>query len=106
MFVRCELPLNVDHPVELERHLQRPSCRYATRLCQGPQGEKGEQGPQGIQGLKGATGAKGATGVQGPKGDKGDKGDPGVDGKDGTDAFIIVSREEPEEGNIWFEVTE
>ena len=88
----------------------------------GPQGPKGEIGPQGIQGLKGATGTKGATGAQGPKGDKGDKGDQGLQGErglqgeqgpqgpkgdkgeKGTDAYIVVSKTEPTEGNIWFEV--
>ena len=36
----------------------------------------------------------------------GPQGPAGKDGVNGTDAFIVVSREEPEEGNIWFEVTE
>ena len=70
---------------------------------QGERGLRGEQGPQGLRGLQGAkgeTGAKGATGATGPQGPA------GKDGVNGTDAFIVVSREEPEEGNIWFEVVE
>ena len=79
---------------------------------QGPQGEKGEvgeagkEGPQGLrgeegpQGPKGEKGDKGEQGLQGIKGEKGDKGDKG------KDAYIIVSKDEPSEGNIWFEVTE
>lgn len=60
---------------------------------------------------------KGAPGPQGPKGDKGEKGEQfkysdftdeqlnllkGKDGKDITS--IVVSKEEPSEANIWFEV--
>ena len=63
----------------------------------GEQGEKGEQGLIGPQGLKGEQGEKGEQGIQGPKGEK---------GNDGTDAYIVVSPDEPEEGNIWFEVTD
>ena len=78
----------------------------------GPQGLKGDTGEQGIQGPKGEKGTDGLNGARGPKGDKGDtgamgpQGPAGKDGVNGTDAFIVVSREEPEEGNIWFEVTE
>ena len=78
----------------------------------GPQGFKGDTGEQGIQGPKGEKGTDGLNGARGPKGDKGDtgamgpQGPAGKDGVNGTDAFIVVSREEPEEGNIWFEVTE
>ena len=104
-----------------------------TELFKGPKGDEGKQGQRGPQGVKGDTGEQGLQGLQGeqglrgmtgPKGDKGDngldgargpKGDTGAmgpqgpagkDGVNGTDAFIVVSREEPEEGNIWFEVTE
>ena len=104
-----------------------------TDLFKGPKGDEGKQGQRGPQGVKGDTGEQGLQGLQGeqglrgmtgPKGDKGDngldgargpKGDTGAmgpqgpagkDGVNGTDAFIVVSREEPEEGNIWFEVTE
>ena len=101
-----------------------------TELFKGPKGDKGDQGPQGVkgdtgeQGKQGIQGEQGLRGMTGPKGDKGDngldgargpKGDTGAmgpqgpagkDGVNGTDAFIVVSREEPEEGNIWFEVTE
>ena len=78
----------------------------------GPQGVKGDTGEQGIQGPKGEKGTDGLNGARGPKGDKGDtgamgpQGPAGKDGVNGTDAFIVVSREEPEEGNIWFEVVE
>ena len=87
----------------------------------GPQGVKGDTGEQGLQGLQGEQGLRGMTGPKGDKGDngldgaRGPKGDTGAmgpqgpagkDGVNGTDAFIVVSREEPEEGNIWFEVTE
>ena len=75
----------------------------------GPQGLKGDPGEQGIQGPKGEKGTDGLNGARGPKGDTGARGPQGPAGKDGvngTDAFIVVSREEPEEGNIWFEVTE
>ena len=70
---------------------------------QGERGLRGEQGPQGEQGPEGKTGPKGPQGEQGPQGIKGEKGDTGDKGED---AYIIVSKEEPEEGNIWFEVTE
>ena len=81
----------------------------------GPQGLKGEQGLIGPQGLKGEQGEKGEQGIQGPKGETGLKGDTGPQGpqgpqgskgNDGTDAYIVVSSIEPEEGNIWFEVTD
>lgn len=76
---------------------------------QGPQGVQGVRGPQGLKGDKGDIGPKGDDGsvnfedltdeqkeeIRGPKGDKGDK---------GTDAYIVVSKTEPAEGNIWFEV--
>ena len=79
----------------------------------GPQGLKGEQGLIGPQGLKGEQGEKGEQGIQGPKGETGLKGDTGPQGpqgpqgskcNDGTDAYIVVSPDEPAEGNIWFEV--
>ena len=64
---------------------------------EGPQGSRGEEGPQGPKGEKGDKGEQGPQGIKGEKGDKGDK---------GKDAYIIVSKDEPSEGNIWFEVTE
>ena len=64
---------------------------------EGPQGLRGEEGPQGPKGEKGDKGEQGPQGIKGEKGDKGDK---------GKDAYIIVSKDEPSEGNIWFEVTE
>ena len=73
----------------------------------GSKGDTGEVGPRGLQGIKGDRGANGLDGARGPKGDIGPMGPQGPAGKDGvngTDAFIVVSREEPEEGNIWFEV--
>ena len=63
-------------------------------------GPKGDRGPQGPRGEKGEVGEAGKEGPQGIKGEKGDKGDKG------KDAYIIVSKDEPSEGNIWFEVTE
>src|SRR5699024_8039004 len=91
-------------------------------LFKGPQGDVGPQGPKGDKGAKGDTGEVDPRGIQGPKGDKGTngldgargpKGDPGAmgpqgpagkDGTDGKDAFIVVSKEEPTEANVWFEV--
>ena len=67
---------------------------------------KGTQGDIGPIGPQGERGEVGATGEQGPQGEKGDQGEQGADGKDGTDAYIVVSKTEPEKGNVWFEVTE
>ena len=89
--------------------------KQGQRGPQGVKGDTGEQGVQGIQGPKGEKGTDGLNGEKGPKGDKGDQGPPGkdgidgekgADGKDGTDAYIVVSKTEPEKGNVWFEVTE
>src|SRR5699024_10576401 len=79
----------------------------------GPQGVKGDTGEQGVQGVQGPKGEKGTDGInwaRGPKGDQGDTGAMGPQGpagKDvtyGKDAFIVVSKEEPTEANVWFEV--
>lgn len=76
-------------------------------------GEKGDQGEQGVRGPIGQTGAQGLNGAKGDKGDKGDEGPRGVQGVQGpkgdkgdrgSDAYIVVSPNEPAEGNIWFEV--
>ena len=78
----------------------------------GDKGNKGEIGPQGLKGDTGATGLNGKDGAQGiqgprgPQGTQGPQGPKGNDGKDGKDAYIVVSPDEPAEGNIWFEVTE
>ena len=95
--------------------IQGPKGDEGKQGQRGPQGAKGDTGEQGIQGIQGPKGEKGTDGLNGARGPKGDKGDTGAmgpqgpagkDGVNGTDAFIVVSREEPEEGNIWFEVTE
>lgn len=73
----------------------------------GPKGDTGEVGPRGIQGIKGDRGANGLDGARGPKGDigpMGPQGPAGKDGTNGTDALIVVSKEEPTEANVWFEV--
>ena len=96
----------------------------------GLKGAKGDKGDTGIQGPQGVQGIRGPQGLKGDKGDKGDQGDPGLNGQDGTmtfedltdeqkeeirgpkgdkgdkgtDAYIVVSKTEPTEGNIWFEV--
>src|SRR5699024_1789623 len=75
----------------------------------GSKGDTGEVGPRGLQGIKGDKGTNGLDGARGPKGDPGAMGPQGPAGKDGTDgkdAFIVVSKEEPTEANIWFEVTD
>ena len=110
--VSVELKNYVTTNAELFKGPKGDTGSQGQRGPQGLQGEKGEQGPEGIQGPKGETGAKGATGAMGPAGPKGatgamgPQGPAGKDGVNGTDAFIVVSREEPEEGNIWFEVVE
>ena len=82
-------------------------------LFKGNKGDKGDTGPQGPQGPKGdtgATGLNGQDGAQGPQGEQGPRGYQGVQGpkgekgEDGTDAYIVVSPDEPAEGNVWFEV--
>ena len=76
---------------------------------QGPKGDKGDIGPQGVKGNTGAAGLDGqdgAKGEQGPRGYQGERGPQGVKGDKGNDAYIVVSSIEPEEGNIWFEVTD
>ena len=73
----------------------------------GSKGDTGEVGPRGLQGVKGDKGTNGLDGARGPKGDPGamgPQGPAGKDGTDGTDAYIVVSPDEPAEGNIWFEV--
>ncbi len=73
----------------------------------GSKGDTGEVGPRGLQGVKGDKGSNGLDGARGPKGDPGAMGPQGPAGKDGTDgkdAFIVVSKEEPTEANVWFEV--
>ena len=128
--VSVELKNYVNENVETFKGPKGDEGKQGQRGPQGVKGDTGEQGiqgPQGIQGergLRGEQGPQGPRGMTGPKGDKGDngldgargpKGDTGAmgpqgpagkDGVNGTDAFIVVSREKPEEGNIWFEVTE
>ena len=73
----------------------------------GLRGETGLQGPKGDTGAAGQDGAKGDTGEQGPRGYQGiqgPKGEKGNDGEDGIDMYIVVSPNEPAEGNVWFEV--
>lgn len=86
--------------IQGERGLQGEQGPKGDKGLEGPKGEQGPEGKIGPQGLKGEKGDKGEQGPQGIKGEKGDKGDKG------KDAYIIVSKDEPSEGNIWFEVTE
>ena len=113
--VSVELKNYVNDNVETFKGPKGDEGKQGPRGPQGVKGDTGEQGVQGIQGPKGEKGTDGLNGEKGPKGDKGDQGPPGkdgidgekgADGKDGTDAYIVVSKTEPEKGNVWFEVTE
>ena len=75
-------------------------------LFKGKKGDIGPQGPKGDKGVAGLDGQDGAQGEQGPRGYQGERGPQGVKGDKGSDAYIVVSSVEPEEGNIWFEVTD
>ena len=91
---------------------QGPEGKMGPQGPQGPRGEKGEVGEAGKEGLQGLRGEEGPQGPKGEKGDKGEQGPQGIKGEKGDkgdkgkDAYIIVSKDEPSEGNIWFEVTE
>ena len=91
---------------------QGPEGKMGPQGPQGPRGEKGEvgeagkEGPQGLRGEEGPQGPKGEKGDKGEQGPQGIKGEKGDKGDKGKDAYIIVSKDEPSEGNIWFEVTE
>ena len=95
-----------------ETQIERITGPKGDRGPQGPRGEKGEVGEAGKEGLQGLRGEEGPQGPKGEKGDKGEqglqgiKGEKGDKGDKGKDAYIIVSKDEPSEGNIWFEVTE
>ena len=113
--VSVELKNYVNDNAETFKGPKGDEGKQGQRGPQGVKGDTGEQGVQGIQGPKGEKGTDGLNGEKGPKGDKGDQGPPGkdgidgekgADGKDGTDAYIVVSKTEPEKGNVWFEVTE
>ena len=95
-----------------ETQIERITGPKGDRGPQGPRGEKGEvgeagkEGPQGLRGEEGPQGPKGEKGDKGEQGPQGIKGEKGDKGNKGKDAYIIVSKDEPSEGNIWFEVTE
>ena len=95
-----------------ETQIERITGPKGDRGPQGPRGEKGEvgeagkEGPQGLRGEEGPQGPKGEKGDKGEQGPQGIKGEKGDKGDKGKDAYIIVSKDEPSEGNIWFEVTE
>jgi|GEM_PF-6583953 len=74
---------------------------------QGPQGDIGPQGETGVAGLQGEPGPQGDIGPQGPQGDVGPQGETGAAGPQGEPGTQISKTliYEPEEGQLWTEVT-
>lgn len=98
---------HLDNNPELFKGPQGDIGPQGVKGDKGSKGDTGEVGPRGLQGVKGDKGTNGLDGARGPKGDPGAMGPQGPAGKDGTDgkdAFIVVSKEEPTEANVWFEV--